>query len=102
MDAGETVLLHNYLVVEAVSLLQRRLGLDSAFALLESLDAFEVHWVTADEHLQAIALLRARRRRALSFCDCVSFVVMTNLGIRQALAFDDDFEREGFALYSGG
>ena len=45
-------------------------------------------------------MLRRRGRRRLSLVDCMSFVVMGKLGVTQAFAFDADFEREGFQLYS--
>ncbi len=41
-------------------------------------------------------LWRRRSKRNLSLVDCVSFVVMRRLGIKEFLGFDDDFIREGF------
>ena len=32
----------------------------------------------------------------MSLVDCVSFVVMRRYGVKLCLAFDVDFEREGF------
>jgi predicted nucleic acid-binding protein len=42
-------------------------------------------------------LLRTDRRE-LSLVDCSSFELMYAGGIRQALALDDDFEKEGYRL----
>ena len=43
--------------------------------------------------------IRARNGRELdkkySFCDALSFVVMEQLGVAEALAFDDDFRSYG-------
>ncbi len=41
-------------------------------------------------------MLEERGRRDLSLVDCVSFVVMRERGVTTALAYDADFEREGF------
>ena len=44
----------------------------------------------------AVDLLEQRDERTLSLVDCVSFVVMRALNVSAALAYDSDFEREGF------
>ena len=101
IEDAQTILIHNYVVVEAVALLQNRLGMISALRFLQNVDDFQVHWVTSDDHQRAVALLVERDRRGLSLVDCVSFVVMGRYGVDQALAFDRDFENEGFRLYHG-
>ena len=99
--AGEGFLVHNYVLIESAALIQRRLSFDSALRLLHDAEAFEVHWVTSADHLQAISLLEERHRRHLSLVDCMSFVVMTERDTPRYLAFDDDFAREGFAAFGG-
>ena len=100
-ESREPLLLHSYVISEAASLLQRRLGLAPALAFVRQVADFTVHWLGAEEHEEASRLLEARARRGLSLVDCASFVVMRRYGITHALAFDGDFEREGFALYGG-
>jgi predicted nucleic acid-binding protein len=63
---------------------------------LKGVQLLNVHWVTQDEHLSAVEMLERRSRRNLSLVDCVSFVVMREHGVTTALAYDADFEREGF------
>lgn len=99
---GEIFLVHSYVLVESATLLQRRLGLESALLFLQESDRFRVHWVGARDQRQATELLRERGRRGLSLVDCVSFVVMRQHGVSQAMAFDEDYRREGFTLYAGG
>ncbi len=99
--SGEPILTHNYVVVETVALLHRRLGRESAVRFHEQLGFAEVVWVDADLHARAFADFRRRRGRRVSFVDRVSFTVMRDHGIRRALALDEDFEREGFVLYDG-
>ena len=92
----ETLLTHNYVVTESAALIQRRLGLRAALTFLRGIQHLHVHWVTQDEHRSAVEILEQRGRRNLSLVDCVSFVVMREYGVTTALAYDADFEREGF------
>ncbi len=96
LDMGEPLITHNYVVAECVALMQRRLGLQAALAYIKGTRLLTVHWVTRSEHDEAVELLEQRGRRRLSLVDCVSFVVMRELGVNAALAYDSDFEREGF------
>lgn len=96
---GEELLVHSYIVVETVAVLQRRLGNEAVLAFLDEVPRFVLHWITREDHEDAVALFRERARRRLSLVDCASFVVMRRYGITQAFTFDGDFEREGFALY---
>ena len=95
----ETLVVHNYVVVEAAALLQRRLGLDAATRFLRDAGRLRMHWVTEDDHASAVELHSREGRRRLSLVDCVSFIVMRRLGIVSALAFDADFQMEGFREY---
>ena len=101
LDNDEDILIHNYILIESVALLQRRLGLDVALQFLDQMTSIQTHWIDDGDHAQAVTLLRERDSRALSLVDCVSFVVMQRYGIMQAMAFDVDFEHEGFSIYSG-
>jgi predicted nucleic acid-binding protein len=95
---GYRLFLHSYLLAEATALLQRRLGLEVALRFLADARAMRVHWVTARDHHEAVAVLSARGKRELSLVDCMSFALMRRYGIAVAFAFDDDFSREGFRL----
>ena len=98
---GEELLIHNYIVAEAAAVLQRRIGNRPALAFLEQVASFEMHWLTPEDHAEAVDLFVRRNRRGPSLVDCASFVVMRRYGVTHALAFDPDFEREGFAVYGG-
>ena len=101
LHSAEELLVHNYVLVESAALLQRRLGLSSVIRFLEDARSFKVHWIKEEDHDNASALLNQRSRRGLSLVDCMSFVVMRNYGVQDSLAFDSDFEREGFTAYVG-
>lgn len=92
----ESILTHNYVVIESAALMQRRLGLNAALTFLNGVELVRVHWVTRDEHRRAVDLLEQRGRRTVSLVDCMSFIVMKEYGVTTALAFDADFQAEGF------
>ena len=100
LQSGEELLTHNYVLLESTALIQRRLGLRIALEVYEHGLPATVYWVNESDHWDAVDLLKQRGRRGLSFVDCMSFVVMRRLGVSQAFAFDADFEREGFQVYS--
>ena len=93
---SQPLLTHNYVLIETVALLQRRLGMPSARAFLADSQNFTLHWVTPDDHAEAAALFKQRNRRGLSLVDCMSFVVMRKYRATAALAYDADFQAEGF------
>lgn len=90
---------HNYVLVETEALAHRRLGARAVRALLEDVvPALDVVWVDADLHGAAVVAHLGTLRRRSSLVDHVSFELMRRLGLRTALALDDDFIREGFEL----
>ena len=93
---GHGLLTHNYVLVESAAVMQRRLGLKSALAFLSDSRNLTVHWVTPEDHSDAVALLSERDRRGLSLVDCMSFIVMKMYRSSTALAYDADFRLEGF------
>ncbi len=97
--SGQPLLTHNYVLIETVALLQRRLGMPSARAFLSDAQNFTVHWVTPDDHAEAAALFEQHNRRGLSLVDCMSFVVMRKYRCSAALAYDADFQAEGFDVF---
>ena len=101
LEADEELLAHNYILAESAALLQNRLGFDPALRFLHESESFHIHWLTHLDHKKGVALWSKRRRRGLSLVDCVSFVVMRGQRVKKALAFDADFEREGFQVYKG-
>jgi len=99
LESGETFLVHNYILLESVALLQARLGLPSAILFLKDAKSFEVEWVDLDLHEEAEKELERIGRRGISLVDCTSFLVMRRRGIEKVLAFDPDFQYQGFTIY---
>ncbi|MDP8943935.1 MAG: PIN domain-containing protein [Actinomycetota bacterium] len=97
LGAAEPLLTHNYVVVEAAALVQRRLGSAAVRALLEDVaPRLGVVWVDEELHRAAVAALLAAVRRRVSLVDWMSFEVMRRRGIDAAFAFDRDFAAQGF------
>lgn len=88
---------HNYVLVESMALLQRRLDLQTALDFSRDAAALEIEWVGAPLHRQALAALAAGA--TTSFVDQVSFAVMRRRGITEALTLDADFVAAGFDLF---
>jgi predicted nucleic acid-binding protein len=98
LRGSDELVTHNYIHVEVEALVRRRLGTAAAATLVELvLPALTTIWVDEPTHAAALDALRLGGRAA-SLVDEVSFIVMRRLGIRRALTFDRDFEREGFRL----
>ena len=99
LKSGETFLLHNYILLESVALLQARLGLPSAVLFLRNAKSFEVEWVDQDLHEEAEKELERIGKRGISLVDCTSFIVMKKRGMERVFAFDPDFQDQGFTIY---
>ena len=99
-DDGDAFLVHNYVLLESAALLSRRLNSGVAARFLAEAETFEVHWVDESFHRQAVHRWKERRGKP-SFVDVVSFQVMRKRGVNTVLAFDEDFPREGFSVYTG-
>jgi predicted nucleic acid-binding protein len=101
LNAAEGLVTHNYVLVESIALIQNRIGPAAALDLARTADNFEIEWVDEKLHQEAIRALARSPKRRISFVDQVSFLVMRGRGVETALAFDSDFEREGFRAYAG-
>ena len=91
----------NYVLVETIALVQRRLGIDAVRILVEEmLPMIDALWVTDADHDAGLSFLLAAGRRHLSLVDCISFTAMRRLGIREYLGLDPHFEEQGFTQYA--
>lgn len=84
---------------ETWTYLRRRVGHDGAVAFLDVLERsprVQLFSITDKQEQHALKWLRQRDEREYSFVDATSFVLMRELRIREALAFDGDFSAAGF------
>jgi len=87
----------NYVLVETLALVQRRLGIPAVRVFQEDImPVLNVEWVDESLHQVGIASVLAAARRRLSLVDCASFEIMRRLGIKTAFAFDHHFDEQGF------
>lgn len=99
LESGEELLTHNYVLVEAIALLQARLSLGAATKLARDSAAFAIEWVDADLHASGVGELERSKKRHVSLVDHISFLVMKRRRIATAFAFDPDFTVAGFQLF---
>jgi uncharacterized protein len=100
LDSTSQTLTHSYVLAEFVALaiirrFPRPATLTFVSDLLENPD-IEVVWVDESLHREAVKLLLERQDKTYSLCDAVSFVLMRQRGIKQALTTDRHFDQEGF------
>lgn len=95
--SGTELVTHSYVLLEAVALVQRRLGVEAVSDLTEHLlRPVEVTWVDSELHAAGLRAVLASRQRQVSLVDHVSFEVMRRQRIGTAFAFDPDFQAQGF------
>jgi predicted nucleic acid-binding protein len=68
----------------------------SFVADLQDNTAVQVVYVSEPLHRAALDLLRQRPDKQWSLCDAVSFLLMPQHGLRDALTTDHHFEQAGF------
>ncbi len=90
----------NYILAEYVAPgLVRGLSRKSVLAFSEGIlleEGIEIVWVNQEQHIQAVELLKERPDKNYSLCDAVSFVLMRERRINEALTTDKHFMQEGF------
>lgn len=99
-QAARVRLTHSYVLAEFVALVNaRRLPRLAALTFVVDLVGnpdIETAWVDEALHREAMDLLLARQDKTYSLCDAVSFVLMRQRHLTEALTTDRHFEQEGF------
>jgi predicted nucleic acid-binding protein len=94
------VLTTNHVVAETITLIRsgvhRDKGVAHDVAVKVGRQLFagafgQIHQATAEEERAAFEYLARHRDKQYSFVDCLSFIVMEKIGIREAFAVDSDF-----------
>jgi hypothetical protein len=88
-----------YIVDETVTLLLVRHSQDAAADILDTIERSEslrLEWIGPERFHAAATLFRKHADRQWSFTDCVSFVTMRELRIRDAFTTDHHFKQAGF------
>lgn len=91
---------HSYILAEFVPLAEvrkfpRQSNLNFTRRILEDTEV-KLIWIDEGLHRRAVELLFERQDKTYSLCDAVSFLIMSDLGIVEALTTDRHFRQEGF------
>ena len=99
-EAAGSKVTHNYVLAELIALsLARGLPQLRTLSFVKALlghPEVEVIWISGGLNEDAMNLLDERPDKKYSLCDAVSFVVMKQHGLHEALTSDHHFEQEGF------
>ncbi len=99
LNEGTRLVTHNYVVVESMALVQRRLGITALRAFHEEvLPLITTEWIDPARHHTALEMVLLAGRKKLSVVDCASFVLMRELGISEAFCVDRHFREQGFLV----
>lgn len=91
----------NFVFDETVTLCASRLGHAAAKTIgtgLQDGESLDLVHVSVEDERAAWELFLDRSDKDYSFTDCTSFVLMRRLRLSTAVAIDDDFTQEGFAV----
>ncbi len=98
--AQESIVTTNLVCLELANRLARTTGRGLFRPFLQGLQQdtrFEIIWIGEGLMAEAVVLYDQRLDKTWSLVDCVSFLVMRNRGIAEALTTDHHFEQAGFA-----
>ena len=90
---ADHLLTTNHVVAETITL-TLKVGHPEAVRIGEQLYAEKlarIHWASPEEERAAFTYFKRHQDQTYSMVDCLSFIVMEKLGIREALAVDADF-----------
>jgi predicted nucleic acid-binding protein len=93
-DLPRLLVTTDHVVAETITLTQAKIDHAAAVRMGEQLYSerlARIHWATPSQQKAAFAYLSRHRDKGYSFVDCLSFVVMDELGMTEALAVDKHF-----------
>lgn len=95
---GQPLLVTDAVLLEVGNALARTFKEQAAEIIGDFLTSDEVEVVNLDAALfqKALELYRTHTDKACGMTDCVSFVVMRERGVMDALTYDNDFHQAGF------
>lgn len=99
-DSSDFMIVSDYVLSEFIPLCHTR-GLNriKTLTFVEEIlysPLIDKVWTTESHYIEALNLLKSRPDKSYSLCDAVSFLLMRERGLDQALTTDKHFEQEGF------
>ncbi len=99
LERDEVLLTNNYVLIESIAIIQKRIGLSRARDFQEKMLPFlTIEWIEKNQHEASIRFVFAANRRQLSLVDCSSFETMRRLKIEKVFTFDAHFIEQGFEV----
>jgi predicted nucleic acid-binding protein len=93
----QELICNNYILVETISLVQRRVGLKAVSILHNDILPFvAVEWLDEKLHNTIVKSVLKTNRRQLGLVDTSSFDTMYRHGVKTAFTFDSHFSEQGF------
>lgn len=90
---------NNYVLVESIALIQRRVGLRAVSILHNDILPFvEIDWLDEELHNAIVKAVLKTNRRQISLVDSSSFDTMRRYEIETVFAFDSHFSDQGFEI----
>jgi predicted nucleic acid-binding protein len=99
IEEEQTLVCNNYVIVESIALIQRRVNLRAVSILHNDILPFvEIDWLEEELHNAIVKTLLKNDRRQISLVDHSSFDTMRRRGIQTAFGFDSHFSEQGFDI----
>ena len=99
IETEQKLVCNNYVLVESIALIQRRVGLGAVSILHNDILPFiEVDWLDEKLHNAIVKAVLKTNRRQLSLVDTSSFDTMQRYEVKTAFAFDSHFSERGFEV----
>lgn len=98
-DAGDTVVITNFILAETHALILSKLGYTIARTWLEG-QCWPVERATIEDEERAVEIIRSYTDKTFSYTDAVTFAMMERLHLVTALAFDKHFAQYGLSTYA--
>ena len=96
-----SLLTTDYVLDETLTLLWLRRGSIPAIDFLDKIrrsKSIYVIWIDAPIFWKTVEFMKERKDKRWSFTDFTSFLVMKQMNVSNAFAFDENFEQTGFML----
>ena len=99
IEDEQQLISNNYVLVESIALIQRRLGLRAVSILHNDILPFvEIDWLDEELHNAIVKTVLKNNRRQISLVDRSSFDTMRRYEVQTAFAFDSHFPDQGFEV----
>ncbi len=99
IEEEQNLVCNNYVLVESIALIQRRIGLEAVSILHNDIIPFiEVEWLDEELHNAIVKAVIKTNRRQISLVDNASFDTMRRHNVETVFAFDSHFPDQGFEV----